>query len=124
MRREAPRRQGCVHRPVLRPASRRADRRGGAEASRLLHRTEPHGSAGDRGHERGRRMMDGEAISELYEKFSRPEIREGRVFTPAGWTEAKPDHHTVTSLHVGTLTGFVDYVEANKDALPLASCVA
>jgi len=67
--------------------------------------------------------MDGNAIQTLYDRFAAPETQAGRVFTPAGWTEAKADHFIVDPLQVGTLTGFTDYVEANRDGLTLAELV-
>lgn len=73
-------------------------------------------------------MIDGSFVNEIIEHAASPELIEvagvgERLIAPNNWVDITPKRPAVEPLKVGTLTGFVEYVTANKDALDSAGLV-
>lgn len=71
--------------------------------------------------------MNDAFVRELKTAFAQPEVKvvagEDRLLVPPGWMEQKREVHTITSLHVATLTGLLDYLRHGVDSLTLADCL-
>ena len=74
--------------------------------------------------------MDGGFVDRLAQNFAKPEALRGaaygagdRLLVPPGWQDKTPERARVDELHVGTLTGFVDYLTADVDKLPQAELI-
>lgn len=64
-----------------------------------------------------------ELAQSLIAPVSVPHAYGTRVLAPPNWADRTPERPKIHSLSVDTLSGLVDYVEANRDGLPLAECV-
>lgn len=69
--------------------------------------------------------MEGSFVQSLVDHTAIPTVLEvdgkSRLVVPKDWKEVGPvPAHTPAPLVVATLSGIVDYIEANRDALPLA----
>lgn len=71
--------------------------------------------------------MDGTFVAQFAEEMSRPSALEvdgkTRVLLPNGWNDATPKQPIASAVVVSTLTGFIGYVQANVDGLPLSECL-
>ena len=72
-------------------------------------------------------MMDGTFVTKFKEALATPAMvtvsGKERIFAPAGYVDCTPKQPTITPLVVHTLTGLVDYVRENRDAIVLGACL-
>lgn len=68
-------------------------------------------------------MMDGTFVERFANQMSTPAKQtvrgKERLLVPAGWSDATPKMPSVAALRIGTLTGLVDYLKANRDGLDM-----
>ena len=72
-------------------------------------------------------MMDGTFVTAFRDVMAEPTVEtvngKERLILPAGWTDQTPKRPTPSPLAVGTLTGLIHYVRADRDGLALAACL-